>query len=297
MKIGLRITGFVLIALIVYAGGAALAADAPKRGGTLTYLIPTNSPPSFDGHREWTFATAHTAAPFYSVLIQVNPENLSSTTDFVCDLCTEVPNPTDNGTTYTFKIRSGVKFHDGSALTAADVAASWNKIVFPPEGVISTRQRNYSMVDRIEAPDASTVVFHLKFPTAAFLPALADPMSWIYKKAILDKDMHWYEKNILGSGPFKFAGYEAGQSIKGVRNPDYYHSGPPLSRRVHGPLRTQAGDPRRCAARRPRGDRVPRFPAQCARRTRHGTWRPDQGRGERLELQQSDHPEPRPQTV
>ena len=151
MKIGLRMTGFVLVALSVYAGGAALAADTPKRGGTLTYLIPTDSPPSFDGHREWTFATAHTATPFYSVLIQVNPENLSSTTDFVCDLCTEVPSPTDNGTTYTFKIRSGVKFHDGSVLTAADVAASWNKIVFPPEGVISTRQRNYSMIDRIEA--------------------------------------------------------------------------------------------------------------------------------------------------
>ena len=85
------------------------------------------------------------------------------------------------------------------------------------------------MIDRIEAPDASTVVFHLKFPTAAFLPALADPMSWIYQKAILDKDMHWYEKNIMGSGPFKFAGYEAGQSIKGVRNPDYYIPGPPIS--------------------------------------------------------------------
>ena len=137
MKNGLRMTGFVLVALSIYACGAALAADTPKRGGTLTYLIPTDSPPSFDGHREWTFATAHTATPFYSVLIQVNPENLSSTTDFVCDLCTEVPNPTDNGTTYTFKIRSGVKFHDGSVLTAADVAASWNKIVFPPEGVIS----------------------------------------------------------------------------------------------------------------------------------------------------------------
>src|SRR3954454_22172770 len=87
--------------------------------------------------------------------------------------------------------------------------------------------RSRQLIERIEAPDASTVVFHLKFPTAAFLPALADPMSWIYKKTILDKDMHWYEKNIMGSGPFKFAGYETGQSIKGVRNPDYYHKGLP----------------------------------------------------------------------
>ena len=84
------------------------------------------------------------------------------------------------------------------------------------------------MVDKVEAPDPSTVVFRLKFATSAFLPALADPFAWIYKKEILDKDPHWYEKNIMGSGPFKFADYETGQSIKGrQRNPDYYHKGLP----------------------------------------------------------------------
>src|SRR5262249_9179544 len=79
----------------------------------------------------------------------------------------------------------------------------------------------------IEAPDASTVVFRLKFATTAFLPALADPYSWIYKKEILDKDPHWYEKNIMGSGPFKFVSYEAGQAIKGVRHPDFYRKDQP----------------------------------------------------------------------
>src|SRR5215475_7874253 len=148
-------------------------------------MIPADAPPSFDGHRETTYATVHSTAPFYSVLIRLDPEHPEDTTKFVCDLCTEMPQPTDNGTTYTFKIRSGVKSHDGNPLTAADVAASWNKIVFPPPGVISTRQSNYSMVDKIEAPDAATVVFHLKFPTTAFLPALADPMAWIYEKAKL----------------------------------------------------------------------------------------------------------------
>jgi peptide/nickel transport system substrate-binding protein len=70
-------------------------------------------------------------------------------------------------------------------------------------------------------------VFRLKFATGAFLPALAEPFAWIYEKAILDKEPRWYEMNVMGSGPFKFAGYEAGQSIKGVRNPDYYHPGQP----------------------------------------------------------------------
>ena len=59
------------------------------------------------------------------------------------------------------------------------------------------------------------------------MPALADPYSWIYEKKILDNDPRWYEKNILGSGPFKFASSEIGQSIKGVRNPDYYRKGLP----------------------------------------------------------------------
>jgi len=202
--------------------GQAIADEAPKRGGTLNYMIPADAPPTFDGHREATYATVHSAAPFYSVLIRLNPENPSSTTDLVCDLCTRIPEPTDDGKTYTFEIRAGVKFHDGTPLTADDVAASWNKIIQPPEGLTSARQSFYVMVDKVEAPDPSTVVFRLKFATTAFLPALADPFTWIYKKAILDKDPHWYEKNILGSGPFKFAEYQTG-----VRNPDYYHKGLP----------------------------------------------------------------------
>src|SRR5438876_337014 len=190
-------------------------------------MIPADGPPSFDGHREATYATVHSAAPYYSVLIRINPYNPASTTDFVCDLCTEMPQPTDDGKTYTFKIRDGVKWHDGSPLTAADVAASWNKIIFPPEGVTSPRQSNFAMVDKVEAPDPTTVVFRLKFATDAFLPALADPYAWIYRKAVLDKDPHWYEKNISGSGPFKFVAYETGQSIRGERNPDYYRPGLP----------------------------------------------------------------------
>src|ERR1700680_5155415 len=86
----------------------ALADEVPKPGGTLTYLIPADGPPSFDGHRETTYATMHSVAPFYSVLIRVNPENPSSTTDFVCDLCTEMATPTDGGKTYSFTIRQDV---------------------------------------------------------------------------------------------------------------------------------------------------------------------------------------------
>lgn len=196
------------------------AAETPKRGGILTYMIPADAPPSFDAHRETTYALVHTIAPFYSVLIRLDPSNPSDTTHFFCDLCTEMPTPTDNGKTYTFKIRQGIKFQDGSPLTAADVAASWNAIIFPPQGVSSARETWYTMVDKVTAPDATTVVFHLKYATTAFLPALADPYAMIYEKKILDQDPHWYEKNVMGSGPFWFTSYDLGQSIKGTRNPN-----------------------------------------------------------------------------
>src|SRR3954447_685847 len=127
------------IAGLIFATSTLAGEATPKRGGILTYMIPADAPPSFDGHRESTYATIHSAAPFYSTLIRVNPEDPGSE-QFICDLCTEMPTPTDEGKTYTFKLQPGVKFHDGSPLTSADVVASWNEIIFPPEGTISPRQ-------------------------------------------------------------------------------------------------------------------------------------------------------------
>src|SRR5437667_9814867 len=192
MGLALRGLAAGLLTALTLVGGVAAAEEAPKRGGVLTYMIPADAPPSFDGHREATFATVHAVAPFYSVLIRANPENPASTTEFVCDVCTEIPEPEDGGRSYIFAIRDDVRFQDGSSLTAYDVAASWNKIVNPPNGVISPRRGYYSMIEKVEAPDPKTVTFHLKFATAAFIPAIADPYAFIYKKEILDRDLHWY---------------------------------------------------------------------------------------------------------
>src|ERR1700759_5497301 len=101
----------ITIAAIACAAPAS-AEDAPKRGGILTYMIPADAPPSFDGHRESTYATVHSVAPFYSVLIRVDPEDPADITHLVCDLCTEIPQPSEEGRTYAFKIRRDVKFHD-----------------------------------------------------------------------------------------------------------------------------------------------------------------------------------------
>jgi peptide/nickel transport system substrate-binding protein len=129
--------------------------------------------------------------------------------------------------TYTFKIRRGVKFHDGSLLTAKDVKASYDKIIFPPPDIISTRKAFYSYVEKVDAPDDTTVIFRLKRPAASFLASLASPWNYIYKAEILAKDMRWYEKNILGSGPFKFVEQVAGSHWVGKRNEDYFVRGRP----------------------------------------------------------------------
>src|ERR1700729_1429807 len=98
------------LAMLLALAVPASAGDTPKHGGILTFMIPADSPPSFDGHREATFATIHAVAPFYSVLIRANPDNPSDTTAFVCDVCTEIPTPTDGGRTYAFPIRGDVRF-------------------------------------------------------------------------------------------------------------------------------------------------------------------------------------------
>ncbi|MDX1529295.1 MAG: ABC transporter substrate-binding protein, partial [Gammaproteobacteria bacterium] len=131
--------------------GVGGPAAGQERGGVLNFVVGSKIP-SYDGHRETTFGMIHPIAPFYSLLIRVNPDNPSSPTDFVCDLCEgSVPKPTEGGTVYTFKIRSGVKFHDGDPLTSADIKATYDKIIFPPEGVPSARKAFFKMVESVSA--------------------------------------------------------------------------------------------------------------------------------------------------
>ena len=131
------------LGLAVGAGFAAGAiAQTPKMGGTLACVVASKSP-SYDGHQESTFGMIHPIRPFYSLLIRINPDNPSSATDFVCDLCVgNVTGSTEGGTKFTYKIKKGVKFHDGTPLTSADIKATFDKIVFPPKGIPSQRKKS-----------------------------------------------------------------------------------------------------------------------------------------------------------
>src|SRR4029453_13447177 len=131
-----------LVTLLALAIGCLLAApsawaqspETPRRGGVLLAAIGADAP-SLDPHQEQTFATIQPVAPLYSTLLQIDPYNYPNV---VGDVATQwrissaaLPSP--------LKIRSGIRFHDGSPLTAADVKASYDKIIFPPDGVRSIR--------------------------------------------------------------------------------------------------------------------------------------------------------------
>jgi len=214
--------------IMLVCGMASLAIAAPQSGGTLEFVV-AGKIPSYDGHREQTFAMVHPIAPFYSLLIRVNPENPQSPTDFTCDLCEgKVPAATDGGKTYTFKIRKGVKFHDGTPLSSADIVATFKKIIFPADTVPSSRKAFFRMVESVSAPDDSTVVFKLKFPSGAFIPALATPFNFVYSKKDLDTHgMDWHTKNINGSGPFTFVEHQPGAFVSGKKYANYHFKGQP----------------------------------------------------------------------
>lgn len=200
----------------------AKPAGAPRSGGELSFIVSAE-PPSFDAHRETTFAMLHPTAPHYSLLVKFNPDKFP---EVMPDLAESWEVSADK-LTYTFKIRDGVKFHDGSACTSRDVKASYDKIITPPDGVISPRKASYSMVESVAAPDPRSVVFKLKNPSASFMNLAASPWNYIYSADKLAADPKWYEKNVLGTGPFTFGEFVPGSHWTGKKFPDYWDKGKP----------------------------------------------------------------------
>ena len=204
--------------------GIGQTQDKPRSGGELVFLIPSE-PPSYDGHREGTFGTVHPISPHYNTLLRIDPEDRTGTRPIASLAESWTISP--DGMTYTLKLRPGVRFHDGSVMTSRDVKASYDKIIFPPAGLISARKGSYNVVEAVEAPDPQTVRFRLKWHEASFLVNLASPYNWIYKADILAKDVRWYETNVMGTGPFKFVEHVKGSHWVAKKNPDYWDKGKP----------------------------------------------------------------------
>ena len=218
----------MLAAVLAVAAGAASAADEkPVKGGILDFVVGSN-PPSYDGHQESTFGVIHPIRPFYSLLLRVNPENPMSPTDIICDLCEGKWDLSKDGLIYSFNIRKNVKFHDGTPMTSADLKATLDKVIFPPQNIASTRQSWYSEVAAVEAPEPYKLVVKMKRPLPAIIPALASPFNFVYAKKDLDAHgFSWHKTHINGTGAFMFVQEQPGAFIEGKRNPNFHIAGMP----------------------------------------------------------------------
>jgi peptide/nickel transport system substrate-binding protein len=219
-------TSAVLLSVMMLMGLClapfALGEEQPRPGDTLRVALAAD-PPSLDMHQETTFAVAQPMGAVYNNLIAFDPHNYPKVIGDLAQSWTV----SGDYLTYTFTLHEGVKFHDGSELTSADVKASWDRIISPPEGVISARRSNYQMIKSVEASDRRTVVFRVHHPSPSFLTSVAHPANFIFAKKYLDQDPHYYKTHAVGTGPFMLKNYVRGSHIELERNPNYWKQGLP----------------------------------------------------------------------
>ena len=145
-----------------------------------------------------------------------------------------------DGTEYTFKLRRGVKFHDGSDFDAADVEFNFDRMLDENHPYHHTGPFPlsffFSAVEDVEAVDAATVRFKLNAPYAPFLSNLAYPTGLIVSpKSVREHDKE-FGRNPSGTGPFKFAEWESNAKVVVTRNADYWDGAPSLEAVVFRPI-------------------------------------------------------------
>jgi ABC-type transport system substrate-binding protein len=204
------LSGFVLIAL----GGCSHTAKADR--SSVTLLIesnPTNLDPRFatDGQSQ------HLDGLIFSSLVE-RDEQMNLRGDLAESWA--APDPL----TYVFHLRQGVRFHDGSAVTAGDVKATFDFILNSANH--SAKRGAFRMIANIGAPDAQTAIFHLKEPYASFLWSISRPAIGIVP-ANAGAD---HARGLIGSGPFRLVSQAQDDEVVLAANADYFGGAPSISR-------------------------------------------------------------------
>lgn len=145
--------------------------------------------------------------------------------EIVPDLATEW-SVSEDGTTYTFKLRSGVKWHKGYGdFTATDVKYSFDRVL--DEATASRYRGQLTGLEAVEAPDATTVVFRLAGPNSGFLHKVcAFNQGWIVSRKAIEEKGEAYKLDPIGTGPFVFDSWTTGNAVRLVANPDYFEGKP-----------------------------------------------------------------------
>jgi peptide/nickel transport system substrate-binding protein len=199
----------IVLALIALAG---LALAQPKYGGTLVAGMQTD-PVGLDPHITNATSTRNMLENVYDTLVAFD-----SSLQIVPALA-ESWDVSEDGLTWTFHLREGVKFHDGDTLKASDVVFSINRIKDP--AVASPRGDDFAVVADIQAPDDLTVVLTLSEPFSPLLSKLAHSLNVIVSEDVVlaNGDL---QNVVVGTGPFRFVEYVPQTRLVLERNADFW---------------------------------------------------------------------------
>lgn len=198
--------------------GMSFAQTAPKTGGTLkishSTRIATLNVLSLSGPAEYPVIDM-----IYSGLTRIGLDNKPQP-----DLA-ERWDVSADAKEFTFHLREGVTFHDGSPFSAEDVVATYQLIL--NEDVPAAARSSLNMIDRIEAVDPLTVRFILKTPFADLPVSTAHANARILSRAATQAPLSELDTKANGTGPFRLETFDSAQMVRLVKNPNYYIPGKP----------------------------------------------------------------------
>jgi peptide/nickel transport system substrate-binding protein len=213
------------VAAVALVLALAAPAQAQKPGGILR--IPHgDSPASMSILEESTIVSEGPMMAVFNNLVMFDQHVAqNSMADIVPDLATSW-SWDDPKTTLTFKLREGVKWHDGKPFTAADVKCTWELILGTSTEKLRVNPRKswYRNLDSVTTSGDFEASFHLKRPQPSFIGLLASGWSPVYPCHTSPAQMRQHP---IGTGPFKFVEFKPNESIKLVKNPDYWKPGLP----------------------------------------------------------------------
>jgi peptide/nickel transport system substrate-binding protein len=217
--------GFTVAALLLLASAADNAAVAQKSGGVLKISFFDN-PASMSLHEEATGAALRPVMGVFNNLVMYDQHKAQNSMQTIVPDLAESWTWSEDGRELTFKLRRGVKWHDGKPFTAADVKCTWDLLteVASEKLRVNPRKSWYLNLEQVTVNGDYEATFHLKRPQPAFVALLAAGWSPVYPCHVSPKDMRTHP---IGTGPFKFVEFKPNEVVRTARNPDYWKSGRP----------------------------------------------------------------------
>src|SRR5260221_346628 len=216
---------FAVFAALLAGTTVAGAALAQKPGGVLK-AYNLDSPASMSIHEEATVFAQRPMMGVFNNLVTFAPKVRQNSLKSVVPDLAESWTWDEDGKRLTFKLRHGVKWHDGKPFTAADVKCTWDLLLGKASEKLRVNPRKawYRNLEEVTTNGDDEAIFQMKRPQPAFLALLASGFSPVYPCHVTPAQMR---QNPIGTGPFKFVEFKPNQSIKIVKNPDYWKPGRP----------------------------------------------------------------------